>query len=35
MDGMGARKRACSGSGVVGSTGVDHLVGGVGSSPWC
>jgi hypothetical protein len=28
IDGAGARKRACSGSGVVGSTGVDHPVGG-------
>jgi hypothetical protein len=26
--GMGAREGACSGSGVVGGTRVDHLVGG-------
>jgi hypothetical protein len=27
MGGMGARERACSGSGVVGGTRVDHPVG--------
>jgi hypothetical protein len=30
MRGMGAGKHACSGSGVVGGTRVDHLVGGRG-----
>jgi hypothetical protein len=30
VGGMGSREHACSGNGVVGSTGVDHPVGGGG-----